>query len=46
MKMVCKIKGKEGLGDMEIIQKGTDDVAELAVRGCCWPPGTEGMSRN
>lgn len=25
---------------MEIIKLGTEDVLEMAVLSCCWPPGT------
>lgn len=27
---------------MEIIKKGSDDVALIGPRGCCFPAGTEG----
>ncbi len=26
--------------EMEIIQKGTEEVTKMASLGCCWPPGT------
>ena len=28
---------------MEILKKGSDNVFEAGVRGCCWPPATEGF---
>ncbi len=33
------------MGEIKIINKGTDDVNQMAALGCCWPPGTETMVR-
>ena len=29
---------------MEVILKGTEEVQEMAVLMCCWPPGTMSWS--
>ncbi len=29
---------------MEILRPGTDDVMELSVRGCCWPPSIDNIT--
>lgn len=26
---------------MEIIKRGSEDVREVSLRSCCWPPGSE-----
>lgn len=30
---------------MEIIKVGTDDLNQMAALTCCWPPGTQSLSR-
>lgn len=30
---------------MEIINYGTDDLRQMASLQCCWPPGSESLSR-
>jgi hypothetical protein len=28
---------------MEIINRGTNDINQMAAVSCCWPPGTENV---
>lgn len=28
---------------MEVIKKGSEQVSEMGLKGCCWPMGTMGF---